>query len=1668
MATSSAEGGTLISASGQDPLPGEEACLASSEQGNIEFFNAAQQLSIGTVTTTIVSGNCTYHVSVVNNSYGSGGTPQNEGPDVPFEEIVAWLKGPKFLRIYEEALGQRLSNTGVWFIESEEFRQLVEGKDVVVWGTGMPGAGKTVISSFSLERLKEIFKGQEGVGIVGAYIRYTERPPTRAIFAGLLSQLVKDHPCAYHYMRHIYIQKDRGDLSDLDMVKAFQDIVGLLSKVFLIIDGLDEADDGVKDDLLRALPFLGANVLITSRPLELYSPRLPHALHVSIEARTEDIDHFVEEKIKSSSKLQAILRGKLALTEMLKTRIRESSRGMFLVARLQMDGVLEKGRSVSSLLKALNQLPSGVEEMYKNTLDRINAQAAEDVSIAHRVFIWLLHSARDLLAHELQDALAISFEDETYDSIDIIPVSMILSMCGGFVTVEEQGEKVIGSEYGSESHLRFIHYTTHEFLKTIELPEFASPHVYMAVACLIYLRQHTQRLQAWEKAEDPKTLRSYFASNPFLSYADQHWGKHASISQCSGPLHPLIQSYLAGCTRHELVNHKFSLASADTLGPSIRATALHLAAMYGLVNDQDKDGKTALMTACQRGHEDCVRTFMAAHGVKVNLLDQHGRSAFWYASTCDNDAIPSLLLSSCADLDVDVCDDDGNTAFAKACDSGLARTVGGILRRTQRTPTKLLSEIGGEAALAKVLENHCAGQNEKEGSEEDRTVLNTILDFLSSHESGIQEIDSEPEESDEEPPSLVVEPPDEPDIPPATVTGQDLTFEPTPPASPPYTRSPPNSLPADVLAPFTQSPPLGTPVHSINPVSLAHPRFLNLHEIVRSLEDTAAVPSNSADRVATPTSRKLSPVRTIASSVSSRPRPQPRVSTRSSSSRTAISEPRPLDLKAALQQSITVWEQDLDDLFRHAKDRFPDVVWELLGDDDEDDGNANRTYVARLIGTGNESPQGSGSFTESTLSRSQEEVWAHKAIVYARAPASFHNRYFNVGRVEGGPVDSTSSLDLNIDDFPTTNSHSEPPPSNRSISPSSPNAPSSLLRIRTAINPSLFSSQVEYLYTGKGLGDAFEFLFGSSGVEETREAKAESGRTDEDERLPEALLTNKLRKDLVYMWRARLYSDVRLGLCGHFSSQNNATSEPSTAVFSSHRFILATRCRYFRTLFLERPGKSPQTNQGKYDSELIMLPSPLFTPASLHFTLGYIYTGTLQFCNRTFDLDTAFSIYRGATYLDLTSLRDDLEARIIEDMLHGLFHASLSFSDYERILEGIWGSGGCKCRQCARRVPRVLQFSLEPDVRNPSLERGARRALVMMFGYGWCTEDFSSLDTKLIMSLLKGLKARCTPRNTLPILFSANYALRKCESLTGSWVTIVLEALQFGRKIVDEQLAKDGERCFESEEWVGIMERDSDPRSGDKEKVKWVMESLLRGVQESCVGHLYQALVKTVLLRLHPRVAFKAMLSPTSSIRLAADETRMELLKWMCTRWIDVRQARGFNELDGWALKEISDHIEVPIEDLINNEPAPSRSRTLVSEASASSTVLRSTTSLRPSASTSHGRSTPSVRSVRSTVSTRTLKGATTQTPTSASSVRTSVGSARKPTPQSGIIPSSVSSMRSAIIERSRSRERGSTEKDGLEASPESNTGGLEINPEPRKVCQAANELDSRDQWWLV
>ncbi|CUA76901.1 Collagen alpha-1(XVII) chain [Rhizoctonia solani] len=596
-------------------------------------------------------------------------------------------------------------------------------------------------------------------------------------------------------------------------------------------------------------------------------------------------------------------------------------------------------------------------------------------------------------------------------------------------------------------------------------------------------------------------------------------------------------------------------------------------------------------------------------------------------------------------------------------------------------------------------------------------------------------------------------------------------------------------------------------------------------------------------------------------------------------------------LSAALTNATEIWQNELKILFEQAKSRYADVVWDMVDEDD----------------------------------RRADEIWGHKAIVYARAPPSFQARYFAPRAMSDSPgpystqnlFPAQSSISLSLppmDSRPRSRSPSPFGAPQRSHSPVPSTGNGTLLRIPLTINPSLFSNELEYLYTGRGMGIAFEFLFDTS---------AENGQPKSSESTVEMERREKLRKDLVYMWRSRLYSDVRITLTGSFSSTN---TEVATAVFSSHRFILVSRVPYFRTLLSSSFAPVGQ-NICSANPLPLNLPAPPFTPASLHFTLGFIYTGTMAFSHRNWDLDTAFNVIRAAKYLGLDTLDNEARARIIAEMLHGLFHAYLPFDEYERVIEGKWGTGGCKCKQCQRRAPRVLEFALGDDVRDNILERGAQRALAGMYGEGWTTSEFLALPLRLKNTLLKGVKRRAVPHNIIPLLVATQAGLNKLSSNSDPTAEAVKDLILQARKKIDEVLCNHLREFLEQPDWVALLETDA-AVFGDMDKFDLVLDSIRRGLADQNAGHVYQTLVSSVLLR-EGSTPDSTILSNSSPLRTKIDQLRMDTIAWMKKHWTSVRMSSCFDGLEGWALKEISDELDVLIEDIASSSgPRGSTTRT--------------------------------------------------------------------------------------------------------------------------------------------
>ncbi|KAJ6576028.1 hypothetical protein DFH09DRAFT_1311479 [Mycena vulgaris] len=204
----------------------------------------------------------------------------------------------------------------------------------------------------------------------------------------------------------------------------------------------------------------------------------------------------------------------------------------------------------------------------------------------------------------------------------------------------------------------------------------------------------------------------------------------------------------------------------------------------------------------------------------------------------------------------------------------------------------------------------------------------------------------------------------------------------------------------------------------------------------------------------------------------------------------------------------------------------------------------------------------------------------------------------------------------------------------------------------------------------------------------------------------------------------------------------------------------------------------------------LMLPLSAFAPDLLQIIFDFLYTVFSQricMC----DLSTGLALMLLADDLTLPTRRAEIQARVIAEMAHGLFHAELPFAEYEALTaltDGSWRARGCTCPQCAARIPRILEFALRPDVQDAVLERGARRALVALFGSGWCTPEFAALSPKLHAAALADLAKRTTPGNALSILWAAEAARAQLSSVGDAWAGIVSPLIEAGRSQVDAVL----------------------------------------------------------------------------------------------------------------------------------------------------------------------------------------------------------------------------------------------------------------------------------------
>ncbi|KAH6876951.1 hypothetical protein BKA70DRAFT_1576545 [Coprinopsis sp. MPI-PUGE-AT-0042] len=615
---------------------------------------------------------------------------------------------PNFRGIQIASLGRATPGTGLWIVECETFRLWLDpnGWLRIMWGYGMPGAGKTIAASIVINAL-EVHASQSTSPVCVCYIYFRYSDHTKATTQSFLEVLVKQtlerHPGCLPLVNEVYGRHIREKTRPSE-----EELLGLLRQftstmvTFYFLDALDEAPTAIQIEIIQRLTSLNVKLFITSRPLKDVEAAFPNVHRFPIVAQPSDIDLHIEKEISLSGSLRAILeQGGTLLRDEVYTSIKEKCGGMFLHASLQL-ATLRECPNIREVKKTLATFPSDIDDLYCKTWQRILDLAPAKSLLARNTLTWVVHATWSLTIEELLEAVATCPDTHRFEQDRLGQEETLIGLCNGMVAVEEETRLV-----------RLVHYTAKNVLERLIIENSPQPHALLSAVCLARLAD-SGFLRT--KLNDEGELEEALEAEPFLSYAYNSWFIHAQQSLADPLTTSQLTDFVVNCHAFPVSyepSHRWD--DFDLLGPlhlvtyfnlpitfagsdSLRnpnegtarqgETALSLACMQGhddavkellhlpniLVNSTSFDGTTALMWASIKGHEGAARLLIACPGLNINAADNGGWTALIWASGRGHQGIVALLLSH-PDININVATKPGTTALGMASREGHEEVV---------------------------------------------------------------------------------------------------------------------------------------------------------------------------------------------------------------------------------------------------------------------------------------------------------------------------------------------------------------------------------------------------------------------------------------------------------------------------------------------------------------------------------------------------------------------------------------------------------------------------------------------------------------------------------------------------------------------------------------------------------------------------------------------------------------------------------------------------------------------------------------------------------------------------------------------------------------------------------------------------------------------------------
>jgi Cdc6-like AAA superfamily ATPase len=226
------------------------------------------------------------------------------------QSIADWISSTNYSNDQAYIQKETEDGTGLWILRTTEFCDWLIKKGVL-FCPGIPGAGKTFLSSMIINHLQETFQMNQDVGVAYIFCKYNQKSEqdTTSILPSILKQLVQASPLLLEDLRALYERRHRGQprLQRAELCTMLEKTCQVYSRVYIVIDALDECSDSdrTRDDIISQLLDLelkcNVGLLVTSRSLPEIRARFCSFPTLEIRASDEDVKRFTENRISKLS-----------------------------------------------------------------------------------------------------------------------------------------------------------------------------------------------------------------------------------------------------------------------------------------------------------------------------------------------------------------------------------------------------------------------------------------------------------------------------------------------------------------------------------------------------------------------------------------------------------------------------------------------------------------------------------------------------------------------------------------------------------------------------------------------------------------------------------------------------------------------------------------------------------------------------------------------------------------------------------------------------------------------------------------------------------------------------------------------------------------------------------------------------------------------------------------------------------------------------------------------------------------------------------------------------------------------------------------------------------------------------------------------------------------------